>query len=946
MNKAKIFFTFLSMLLLLVAGCNDARVIELAGPAQTLDGQLTIHMGAQVIQAGTEVALGTALNAQYDGDEDVSLTYRWYRVGDPAALRTGTAYTPTEPGEYRVVISATGYEDKPSGTIFVVNRNILGGVVTITGDGDAFTGMELVAGYDGDENVTYQWYKDGVPVDGATENTYTPEEAGVYTVVVSAEGYNSKASDPITVSDRPLEALEGEVTIDSDPEVLIGTELAADYSGNEPVNYQWYKDGNLIPGAIDDTYTPEDAGEYTVVVSLVGYESKTSSPVVVLLRDLEGEVKILGSTNVIVGRELTAEYSGGSEDVSYRWYRNGAPINGAVYMSYTPEDAGEYTVVVSADGYNSKISDPVTAAFNPLEGDILIRGVSGNTVIVGTLLTAEYTGSEEVTYQWYRDGAPINGAVRTAYTPGTPGEYRVAVSASGYDSKYSRTITAILNTLDGDVSIVGGVTETDAYVGTVLTAVYSGGETVTYQWYRDGNQIGTATGTMYTADEPGVYTVTVSADSYHSKSSGPVNVDHAPILPYHWYTSRGGPTGNYFELVNETELREFAKIVNGTARAEDGPNSPDRFDFNGKNVKLGADVVLSGEWIPVGAVGSHPFAGIFDGDGKKITVLQITGSITDRGLFHTLASTGVIRNLGVEGNVSGGNFVGGIVARNRGLIENSFFNGVVSGGNTVGGIVGYNYNNGRVENSYFLGSVSGSGSVGGIAGTNEGNVLNSYNGGSVSGSGSGVGGLAGTNRGTVGTSYNTGNVVGTADEVGGVVGAQVGGRVLNSYNTGNVSGVTNAGGIVGSNYGSGARVENCYNTGNIIATSNYAGGIAGDNDIGNLLKNSVSLGQLVTTSGDYVGRVAGGWSGDDSDLDSNKASIEMEIGESGRESTVTGGTANNENGANVAVHGTVAMSTVFSGWNSDIWNISGNLTQGQGLPTLKGAPQVQAPVLP
>jgi len=67
--------------------------------------------------------------------------------------------------------------------------------------------------------------------------------------------------------------------------------------------------------------------------------------------------------------------------------------------------------------------------------------------------------------------------------------------------------------LTGTVTIDPAVSVT---LGTELTATYSGTETVTYQWNKDGNAISGATGTKYTPDSTGSYTVTVNAVGYNN----------------------------------------------------------------------------------------------------------------------------------------------------------------------------------------------------------------------------------------------------------------------------------------------------------------------------------------------------------------------------------------------------------------------------------------------
>ena len=78
----------------------------------------------------------------------------------------------------------------------------------------------------------------------------------------------------------------------------------------------------------------------------------------------------------------------------------------------------------------------------------------------------------------------------------------------------------------GDKELSGNITinPTTATVGTTLTSVYSGNETVSYQWKKGGSNISGGTSKTYKANEKGDYAVTVSATGYKSKTSSAVTV--------------------------------------------------------------------------------------------------------------------------------------------------------------------------------------------------------------------------------------------------------------------------------------------------------------------------------------------------------------------------------------------------------------------------------------
>lgn len=154
-------------------------------------------------------------------------------------------------------------------------------------------------------------------------------------------------------------------------------------------------------------------------------------------------------------------------------------------------------------------------------------------------------------------------------------------------------------------------------------------------------------------------------------------------------------------------------------------------------------------WNPIGSYQDvidtneatrYSFKGTFDGNGFVISGLSAKRKDVKSfnfGLFGYVTSSGIIRNLGVEGisesdevDVNVSSYSGGFVGSNSGLIENCYCNvniEVLSGENAyryVGGFAGSNF--GIIRNCYVIGKVSCDKEFGKIVGSNEGDVENCY----------------------------------------------------------------------------------------------------------------------------------------------------------------------------------------------------------------------------
>lgn len=188
----------------------------------------------------------------------------------------------------------------------------------------------------------------------------------------------------------------------------------------------------------------------------------------------------------------------------------------------------------------------------------------------------------------------------------------------------------------------------------------------------------------------------------------------------------------------------------------------------GGNYQLTADITVTEPY----ANEFTDFSGTFDGNGHTVT-LAISGDSDYQALFAKLAAGAVVKNVTVEGKVTGKKCVAGIAgyATDNVKIENCKNTASITGTKNVGGILGEAYNN---EESISVG------------------IKNCANEGAVNGTGSAIGGIVGKMEGQ--------------------------NSIIDCYNRGNITGFNNYAGIVGQSTGAlVATIKNCYSVGAVTA---------------------------------------------------------------------------------------------------------------------------------
>jgi len=242
--------------------------------------------------------------------------------------------------------------------------------------------------------------------------------------------------------------------------------------------------GNLTgPATISYTVT-NAAGCSTTVIAI---ETVTPALVVAPISGLSSAC--LGGT--ISLSDVTAGGTWGSSDTSI------ATVNASGMVTITGNGSAAITYTVSSAGGCSSFA-ATTVSTVALPASTILPAVTSATLCHGTpvVLTVNSTGGGAgLSYQWYKNGTAISGAIGMGYTVTTPGVYDVTIS----EGTCSDLLTAVTVLAPPAPVIVHGT-------GSIIYT----GSFASYQWLFDGNPIPGATSSIYNATGAGIYNVVVT----------------------------------------------------------------------------------------------------------------------------------------------------------------------------------------------------------------------------------------------------------------------------------------------------------------------------------------------------------------------------------------------------------------------------------------------------
>jgi uncharacterized repeat protein (TIGR02543 family) len=397
--------------------------------------------------------------------------------------------------------------------------------------------------------LNYLWKKDGVALSGATQAILTlpnisNADAGLYEVQVTNE-FGSAVSNRVgvTVSSVAVAPAITAQPVDRVVQQGANVSLTVQATGSSPLRYQWRKGGTAITGATDATLTLAsvqfaNVGTYDVVVSNTA-GSATSAPAALSLTGLLApEITTQPKSQYAnPGSTVTLSVVANGTGLSYHWYKQGVMIAGETRASLSlasvqTSDAGVYWVVVSNSG-GAVTSDQATLTVDSVLGFMRVVGspailANGGTVVLE--LGTSFPGSVPVqlgwsivlppgfsyaggsnepdvkpligntgTVEWAYFNIPASGStfrVTLAYGPGIVGRQSIYATLLYRTNALPTSVTlppAVLSRVDTPVILKQPTSVTVVEGLPASFSVSAQGGELTYQWFRNGEQVAGAT---------------------------------------------------------------------------------------------------------------------------------------------------------------------------------------------------------------------------------------------------------------------------------------------------------------------------------------------------------------------------------------------------------------------------------------------------------------------
>ena len=374
--------------------------------------------------------------------------------------------------------------------------------------------------------MTYQWFKNGAPISGATSSTYTTpasvasDTGSVFTVIVTNSA-GSATSGPATLTVLlPPPLAKSLVPSSTTPPYDSSVQLFPTFSGATTAVIGSHGVGSsdittsAISGASYPTPPLTSTTTYTLTVTDAKGDVVSTTCVVTPTQVSLTPISPANQTIAPAQTSFSTTATGGATD-SVTWSATAGTFSSNVWSP--PTTAGTYTITAtSVDEPSVFVTTTIT-----LSAPAIMTQPASQHLCTGSVLTLSVTASYAVSYQWNLNGTAIPGATSATYT--------VPSAQSANAGNYSVTVTNGVGSVTSSLAAVAVGTTTILSNPTSLsliptqTGLFSvsgqGIGSISYQWYQIPS--GGSTGVALSGANSSNYTtppvdITYDGDKYYA----------------------------------------------------------------------------------------------------------------------------------------------------------------------------------------------------------------------------------------------------------------------------------------------------------------------------------------------------------------------------------------------------------------------------------------------
>ncbi|MEY8020392.1 gliding motility-associated C-terminal domain-containing protein [Muriicola sp. SD30] len=420
---------------------------------------------SNIIDVTTGTSLGIAINPPAKTDlcsgetlpleaniNNSSLTYTWYKDGAviPSSdnyIYTVDASTPGFEGDYQVEIFGPGACIERSAVVtitnagnFTVTRNNPANVVLLPGQNTTLSVTTDAS------SPTYQWYRNGSPVAGATSSSLlvNDTETGSYFARVTLSGgactstsVDSEVTEVVTPASFEIvvDYATSYVACENTSIVLEVTTINAIDSGGNSTDvtssvindftYQWKRDGIDVAGETASSISltnPAENGAYALDGDIGTYSSTSNSLSVQLLVNETLTITSTGTVNCGPAEPIIISTTTDLNGETFTWNQNGVDM-GVATPELSVTEAGTYQLVLMRNGCPLPSNEIV---ITPFDEDLIVLD-PGADIVFPEGGSRTVTASGGTSYRWL-DSNNVEMSNSDSMTFSEEGDYTLVAS--------------------------------------------------------------------------------------------------------------------------------------------------------------------------------------------------------------------------------------------------------------------------------------------------------------------------------------------------------------------------------------------------------------------------------------------------------------------------------------------------------------------------------------